>query len=159
LLASTLGRLYSSTYYALRDTKTPLKYAIIRVLLTTGLGYAFAIPLPHVLGIEQRWGVAGLTISAGISSWVEFALLRRTLNHRIGSTGLAGDYLIKLWSAALLGGFAGWGIHHVLPHVSPIPLAIVVLIPYGAIYFGMAALFNLPEAHGLFGMISRRFSR
>src|SRR5436190_4108044 len=39
LLASTLGRLYSSTYYALRDTKTPLRYAIVRVLLTTVLGY------------------------------------------------------------------------------------------------------------------------
>ena len=33
LLASTLGRLYSSTYYALRDTRTPLRYAIIRVVL------------------------------------------------------------------------------------------------------------------------------
>src|SRR5579862_1983070 len=37
LLASTLGRLYSSTYYALRDTRTPLRYAIVRVALTTGL--------------------------------------------------------------------------------------------------------------------------
>src|SRR6266581_1950578 len=27
LLASTLGRLYSSTYYALKDTRTPLRYA------------------------------------------------------------------------------------------------------------------------------------
>jgi putative peptidoglycan lipid II flippase len=36
LLASTLGRLYASTYYALHDTRTPLRYAIIRVALTTG---------------------------------------------------------------------------------------------------------------------------
>ena len=28
LLASTLGRLYSSTYYALRDTRTPLNFAV-----------------------------------------------------------------------------------------------------------------------------------
>src|SRR5439155_4640290 len=39
LLASTLGRLYSSTYYALRDTRTPLRYAIVRLALTTALGY------------------------------------------------------------------------------------------------------------------------
>src|SRR5436309_3095109 len=32
LLASTLGRLYSSAYYALRDTRTPLRYAIVRVV-------------------------------------------------------------------------------------------------------------------------------
>src|SRR6266404_4547786 len=44
LLASTLGRLYASTYYALHDTRTPLRYAVIRVTLTTILGYLFAIP-------------------------------------------------------------------------------------------------------------------
>src|SRR4030095_4942446 len=43
LLASTLGRLSSSTYYALRDTRTPLRYAIVRVVLTTALGYVCAI--------------------------------------------------------------------------------------------------------------------
>ena len=92
LLVSTLGRLYSSTYYALRDTRTPLRYAIIRVVLTTVLGYLSAIPLPHLLGIEQRWGVAGLTVSAGVASWVEFLLLRRTLNLRIGATGLSAPF-------------------------------------------------------------------
>src|SRR5215212_2257625 len=35
LLASTLGRLYASTYYALHDTRTPLRYAVVRVFLTT----------------------------------------------------------------------------------------------------------------------------
>ncbi len=34
LLTVTLGRLYSSAFYALRDTKTPLRYAMIRVALT-----------------------------------------------------------------------------------------------------------------------------
>src|SRR5439155_23702270 len=88
LLASTLGRLYSSTYYALHDTRTPLRYAIVRVILTTGLGYLCALPLPKLLGVDPKWGVAGLTASAGIAGWIEFALLRRTLNRRIGHTGL-----------------------------------------------------------------------
>src|SRR5204862_8097811 len=60
LLASTLGRLYSSTYYALRDTRTPLRYAVIRVVLTTVLGYLCAIPLPRALGVPAVWGAAGL---------------------------------------------------------------------------------------------------
>jgi putative peptidoglycan lipid II flippase len=47
LLASTLGRLYSSTYYAFRDTRTPLRYAFVRVALTTALGYLSALPLPR----------------------------------------------------------------------------------------------------------------
>src|SRR5438874_3224995 len=71
LLASTLGRLYASTYYALHDTRTPLRYAVVRVILTTGLGYLSAIPLPPLIGIDPKWGAAGLTASAGIAGWVE----------------------------------------------------------------------------------------
>ena len=55
LLAATLGRLYSSTYYALRDTRTPLLFAIIHVALTTVLGYLCALPLPRYLGLDPKW--------------------------------------------------------------------------------------------------------
>src|SRR5207249_5195016 len=68
LLASTLGRLYASSFYALRDTRTPLRYALVRVVLTTVLGYLFAIPLPRWLGIPTIWGAAGLTASAGLAA-------------------------------------------------------------------------------------------
>src|SRR5262249_46098426 len=71
LLASTLGRLYSSTYWALRDTRTPLRYALVRVTLTTILGYLSAIPLPRMLNLAPMWGAAGLTASAGIAAWFE----------------------------------------------------------------------------------------
>jgi len=130
LLASTLGRLYSSTYYALHDTRTPLRYAIIRVTLTTVLGYLFALPLPVALGINPKWGVAGLTASAGIAGWIEFALLRRTLNRRIGKTGLAGSYQIKLWLAAVVAAGIGWGLKSLVGTLHPIPLAAVVLGGY-----------------------------
>ncbi len=55
----------------LRDTRTPLNFAVVRVALTTVLGYLFAIPLPRALGVDQSWGAAGLTASAGIAGWVE----------------------------------------------------------------------------------------
>jgi putative peptidoglycan lipid II flippase len=155
LLASTLGRLYSSTYYALRDTRTPLRFAILRVFLTTVLGYLCAIPLPRLLGIAPRWGVAGLTISAGVASWVEFTLLRRTLNGRIGRTGLPKDYLAKLWIAALGAAAVGWAIHHYFLHHSPILAAVLVLGPYGAVYFGATAALQLPEARSLFARAFR----
>ena len=47
LLAATMGRLYNSAFYALFDTRTPLRFAIIRVVLTVISGYLCAIPLPH----------------------------------------------------------------------------------------------------------------
>src|SRR5262249_31405365 len=90
LLASTLARLYASTFYALRDTRTPLRFAIVRVVLTTVLGYLAAIPLPHALHVNARWGVAGLTASAGLAGWVEFVLLRAAADKRIGQHAALG---------------------------------------------------------------------
>jgi len=159
LLASTLGRLYSSTYYALKDTRTPLRYAVLRVLLTTILGYLSAIPLPHLLGIESRWGVAGLTISAGISSWVEFTLLRRTLNLRIGATGLSHMYLLKGWTAALIAAGIGRALFLAVAHRNPIVAAIVVLGAYGTLYFAGAFVLGLSEVRALFEMVSRLRAR
>jgi putative peptidoglycan lipid II flippase len=152
LLASTLGRLYASTYYALRDTRTPLRFAIVRVTLTTVLGWLLSIPAPQLLGIEARWGAAGLTISAGIAGWIEFALLRRGLNARIGRTGLAPAYLGRLWLAAVLGAAAAWAVKLEVPALHPIALAVVTLAPYGAVYVGVCILLG---AASLSAMLSR----
>jgi putative peptidoglycan lipid II flippase len=146
LLASTHGRLYSSTYYALHDTRTPLWFAVIRVFLTTMLGYICAIILPPVLGLDPKWGVAGLTASAGIAGWIEYLLLRRSLNSRIGSTGVAAIYLVKLWAAAAISAIIGFGLKWILPPVHPILLAILVLGTYGVLYFAIGAGFGVPEA-------------
>jgi putative peptidoglycan lipid II flippase len=150
LLSATLGRLYSSAYYALRDTRTPLRFAMVRVALTSVLGYLFAIPMPHWLGLEPRWGAVGLTISAGIASWVEFTLLRRRLNRRIGRTGISRDYLVRLWAASIAAAAFGWTVRHFWSHHSPILLAIIVLVPYGIVYFGTALLLQVSEARALF---------
>jgi putative peptidoglycan lipid II flippase len=155
LLASTLARLYSSTYYALRDTRTPFRYAIVRVTLTSVLGYLCALPLPRLLGVEPKWGVAGLTASAGIAGWIEFALLRRTLNRRIGKTGLPGGYVTRLWIAAILGADLGWTLKLLLGNLHPIPLAAVVLGSYGLCYFGTAWFLGLAEARAVVTRVLR----
>ncbi|MGH9874407.1 MAG: murein biosynthesis integral membrane protein MurJ [Pyrinomonadaceae bacterium] len=155
LLASTLGRLYSSTYYALHDTRTPLRFAIVRVTLTTILGYFFALPLPRALGIDPKWGVAGLTASAGIAGWIEFALLRRSLNRRIGRTGLSAAYVIKLWIAALLAAGIGWTFKLLLGDIHPIPLAAVVLGAYGVAYFAVTFFMELSESRAVIGRMLR----
>jgi putative peptidoglycan lipid II flippase len=157
LLASTLGRLYSSTFYALRDTRTPLRFAIIRVLLTTILGYLAALPLPRLLGIEPRWGVAGLTISAGIASWVEFALLQRGLRGRIGHVGVPAGFLVQVWFAALLAAGAGRGLTYALGQRNHVFLAVVVLGLYGIVFFGVTLAMKLREAQSMIGLFGRRF--
>jgi putative peptidoglycan lipid II flippase len=145
LLASTLGRLYSSTYYALRDTRTPLRYAIVRLMLTTGLGYLFAIPLPRWVGVAPMWGAAGLTASAGIAGWVEMLMLRRTMNARIGQTGLSASYLMRLWVASIAAVAVGWGIRLISPAaLAPIVLALVVFVPYLIGFAAVSWLLAIP---------------
>ncbi len=156
LLAVTLGRLYASMYYALRDTRTPLRYAVLRVLLTTIFGYLCSIPLPPLLGLNPRWGVVGLTASAGLCGWLELILLRSSLKPRIGKTGLPVSFTLKLWTAAALGAAAGWAGKVAMDAAHPIALAAVSLGLYGGVYFGAAAAFGVPEARGLIHTVFRR---
>jgi len=156
LLASTLGRLYSSSYYALRDTKTPLRFAIVRVVLTTVLGYFFAIPLPSLLGVPQSWGAAGLTASAGIAGWVEFTLLRATLNARIGKTGLAASYVAKLWTAAIAGAAAAWAVKLSIPALPPVVAALLIIGPYGLVFLAMSLALRIEGAAATLRMVLRR---
>jgi putative peptidoglycan lipid II flippase len=155
LLAATLGRLYSSTYYALHDTRTPLLFAIIHVALTTVLGYLCAILLPPHLGIEPKWGVVGLTASASVAAWIEFLLLRRSLNRRIGRTGLPLAYSTKLWIAALIGAAVGWTLKLLLGPLHPIPLAAVVLGGFGVTYFAVTFALGISEARNVIGKFGR----
>jgi len=156
LLASTLGRLYSSTYYALRDTRTPLRFAVIRVALTTGLGYLCALPLPRLIGIEPRWGAVGLTASAGVAGWVEFTLLRRRLNRRIGQTGLPAVLVAKLWTSAAVAAAAGWAAKLALGDGHRVVFGAAILGTYGAIYLAAAYLLGVEECAGALRRLTRR---
>ena len=155
LLASTLGRLYSSTYYALRDTRTPLRFAVIRVALTGALGWLCAVPLPLWLGIEPRWGVAGLTASAGVAGWVEFTLLRRTLNRRIGRTGLSASLTLRLWTAALVAAAAAWSIKLALGTARPTLDGATILAVYGVAYFAATYALQVEESAGVLKRLAR----
>ncbi|MEO7191903.1 MAG: murein biosynthesis integral membrane protein MurJ [Vicinamibacterales bacterium] len=158
LLASTLGRLYSSTCYALRDTRTPLRFAIIRIAITTSLGYVCAFPLPRWLGMPPAWGAAGLTASAGLAGWVEFALLRRAVNERIGWTGLPGALVTSLWGAAFAAALVAWAVSSRLPLETPLARAVLVLTVYGLIYLAATAVLGVAETTTMLGRLrgSRR---
>jgi putative peptidoglycan lipid II flippase len=179
LLAVTLGRLYSSAFYALRDTKTPLRYAMMRVALTGILGYLFAIPLrpllidalqlahvplPMIQGSTKPLGAIALTATAGVAGWLEFLLLRRSLGRRIGPVPLSRTYLASLWASAIAAGVAGaafyayvtprLGAH--LPHYfAHIRDGIIVCGVFGVVYFAATALLGVPEARATLARFRR----
>lgn len=158
LVASTVGRLYSSAYYALRDTRTPVRFAVLRVVLTTVLGYLCSLRLPKLLGIDTFWGAAGLTASAGFAAWVEFVLLRRGMNRKIGHSEFPSQYFAKLWVAAVIAAAVAWGAKLTLHPQRPWIAAVLILTPYGMVYLGCTALFGVDQAGALVRRVLRKKS-
>jgi putative peptidoglycan lipid II flippase len=156
LLSNTMGRLYQSVHYALQDTRTPFYFAGIRVAFSAILGYVAAIHGPAIMGIDQRWGVAGLTGASGISAWIEYSLLKRSLKSRIGRTGLEASFLAKLWIAAGAGAVCALAMKTMVTHYHPLISAIAVLGVYGIIYFIAAFALRIPEVKKLLNRIAKR---
>jgi putative peptidoglycan lipid II flippase len=146
LLAATMARLYSSAFYALRDTRTPLRFATLRVALTAGLGVFCGLYLPGLIGVDARYGAAGLTASAGLAGWIEFALLRDGIGKRIGECHLPRGLLPRLWGAAALATALALGLKLALPPMHPVLRAALVLGLFGATYLGAALLLGIDEA-------------
>ena len=159
LLASTLGRLYSSAFYALKETRTPLRFALLRVALTLGLGYLGARHAPAWLGIDPKWGTAGLTATAGVAGWVEFTLLRRALNRRIGVTGVPAAALARLWGAAGAAAAVGWGVKLITAGLPALVMAGLVVGAFGATYLGATAAMGEGESAAVWARVRRRLGR
>lgn len=156
LLAATLGRLYSSAFYAVHDAVTPLRAGLLRIALTAGLGLVGALLLPGWLGVPASWGAAGLTLSAGIAGWVEFLVLRRALCRRLGRFALPFIELTKLWGAALVAAAVATGMRLLTVDFGPIWQALAVVPAFGLTYVAVTWLLDIPESAVLAGRVLGR---
>ena len=159
LLAATLARLVSSSFYALRDTRTPLRFALLRIGTGIALGWPAALWLPGALGIDARWGAALLTLSSGVAGWTELALLRRAIARRVGAVRIGAGVLARLWGAAVAAAAAGWGVKRLLGGVDARLVAVAALSAFGVVYLALTATLGVGEARGLAGRLTRRLRR
>ena len=167
LLAATLGRLYSSAFYAMHDTRPPFRIALARVIGGAALALLFAFPLrpmfPAIIGalglpVPAATGllaVTGISLASALASWIEFLLLRRGIRRRIGAGESKTAYMAKLWIAALVAGAAGVLADRflALPNILE---AILVSSAFGIVYFGVALVLGVPEARATLGRFTRR---
>jgi putative peptidoglycan lipid II flippase len=124
--------------------------------LTIILGYLFAIPLPAQLGLDPRWGTAGLTASAGIAGWIEFLLLRRTLERRLGRTGVPLSFVALLWMSAAVAAVAAWVVKLAVNEQHPLLLALFSLGMYGITYLTITAELRIPESRRVLARFRRQ---
>lgn len=146
LLASTTGRLYASASFAMRDTKTPFRFAVARVLLAAFLGGLFGLGVPQWLSIDPRWGVSALAAGSGVAAWIEFRLLRKLVHMRIGAVEVPPAVLTRLWAAAALAGVAGVLANRVMTGLHPVLTAVVVVGVFGAAYLGVTRVLGVDSA-------------
>ncbi len=168
LVAATEARLYASAFYALRDTRTPLRFAVIRVATTGVLGALAAFPLraplaalAHGAGIEvpgaeqgaATIGALGLTASAGVAGWLELLLLRAALERRLdGRVRAARRHTAKVVLAAAVAAGAATLVRPLAARLSGTPAleALAVVGTFGVSYFALAFALRIPEASRLF---------
>ena len=187
LLASTGTRIFSSTFFALHDTKTPAKIAVVRVATSAILGVALMVQFgrmafdggslgpiqlpsfsvgPFGFGIfdvdrvgGETLGPVGLALAAAVGAWLEWFLLRRYLTREIGRVTPTLGLLARSAGAALVAAIVARVIAWLLPELAPIPTAVLVLGPFVLVYFGLGQLLGLPEAQAFVARLRGLVSR
>lgn len=177
LSAQTSGRLYASAFYALKDTKRPLRFAALRVSLGIALGYYAVRILPGQLGLPGHLGAVFITVTTGVTAWVELTLLRRALRRELGALPSIRGQLVKVWGAALAAGVVTLGLKVLLgaqfgtvaqvtaewgggvlapPQLPRVPVSLALLGLFGGLY-GVACLgLRVPQATALVKRVFRR---
>ncbi len=162
LLGQTMARLYTSAFYALGDTRTPMHIAALRLVLTAALGYLFAFPLLRALGLSPSWGTVGLSASAGVAGWIEYLILSAALRRRVGAHGVPGLLVARLWSIALSAAGAAWAVRLPLRALlgdRPMLVAPPTLLVFGLAYLAAGVFIGDPEALRLRDALRRRLRR
>lgn len=146
LVATTQSRLFVSTFWALGNTRTPLRIACFRVALTTLLGYLAVFPLRSIFALDAIYCSAALTASAGIAGWIEFILFRYALITHIGRFDLGGRTIKVLWGIAIASAAVAFGFKLLVPGLHVVVRGIIVLGLYGLLYICGAVAAGIPEA-------------
>ena len=155
LLATTMARLYASTFYALGDTRTPLRFALVRVAAAAALGYVAALHLPGWLGIDRRWGVAGIALATALAGTWEYTRLRHAVQARVGPVRSGVREVLPLVGAAAGAAAIGWAVRTLTSALHPLAAAPIVLAVFGGAYLALAAAL-VPETRALAAGLARR---
>jgi putative peptidoglycan lipid II flippase len=174
LLASTTTRVYQSAFFALRDTATPARAALVRVAVAVTAGavlmvqfepvsvFGLAIPagaLAAYTAAGLPLGPVGLAGGAALGAWVEWFWLRRRLGVALGGVGAGVGRIGRMFIAALFAAAVARWLAGQVAAFDPLPSAAIVAALYGAVYLGLAALLRLEEARALGSAVARRIVR
>jgi putative peptidoglycan lipid II flippase len=159
LMASTQGRLLTTAFYALKNTRTPFKMSVVRVTVSIILATVFSLLLPRVLPISPDWATGGIALASSVAGLVEFFLLRRSLSREIAFDSLPTKYLGSLMLSSLVAGFAGYIVFYFAEPLTLVPVWIsggFAVATFGSVYLGLTLIFKVSESAMFYQKIRRR---
>ena len=158
LYAYSLVKIVTPTFYALGDTKTPVRFA----------AFVIAVKIAVNLALIRELGFLGLALGTSIASVLNTALLFHALSKRIGGLGEHHVLLsiVKITIAGLVMGVGAWWLQSQLAgmfgdttlaaRVAAVGLSIVGGL---AILLLISRLLRVQEAAALTSMVRRKLRR
>jgi putative peptidoglycan lipid II flippase len=155
LVAFSAVNILARAFYALGDTRTPMRISVFCLALNLVFAAVFLLGL--------RLGAAGLGVANTLSSWLNFGLLLYSLRRKLGrlELGELRRSLPGLLGAAVLGGLTAWALYRgwdlQVGRESVLARLGAVFVPLGfaaGVYGGVALFAGVPAARQLFRMLS-----
>lgn len=141
LPANAASRVVSASSFALGDTKSPARFAIVRVVVSTAVA----------LGTMRSLGVSGIVLGAAVAAWLELALLTRLVAAELGGIGWGEVPLARILAAALGTALAGLGARLATNSLGlqPVVAAALILLCAGLTFVLMIQVLGLASLRQL----------
>jgi putative peptidoglycan lipid II flippase len=166
LVATTATRLLQNAFYALHDTRTPARVALVRLAASAGVGAALMlaldratlgdVPLVDAPEGALRLGAVGLASGSAVGAWLELALLRRALRRHAPAFHLPVGRAARMAGLAAAAALPAGALWLVLPPGPPLLTAAPVLAVYGVGYLALGHALRFPEGEAWTGRLLRR---
>jgi putative peptidoglycan lipid II flippase len=146
LVGQATVKLFASGFYALRDTRTPVKIATLSLLVSTGLAVL----------LMRRYGPAGIAFGLSLEATISVVLHLRDLDRRIGAILTRADWRAAAVSLAAAGVAVAASVAatQATTGLSPVPLALVGLGIFAVTYLAFTMALKHPDAARLWKLVS-----
>jgi len=138
LVGQASVKLFASGFYALRDTRTPVRIAIVSLAVSAILSWL----------LMRRFGPAGIALGSSVGGTLNTVLNLRSLDRRIGTVLQPRDWrtLGIVVAAGLAAAALAFGADLLVAAWRPIPRGIAVLGIFGVAYGALTSALRHPDA-------------
>ena len=138
LVGQATVKLFASGFYAMRDTRTPVKIATSSLVVSTGLAWL----------LMQWLGPPGIALGSSLGVFLNTSLHLHHLNGRIGPVLRGADWraLGITLVAGVLAGASAIGVARLTGGVTPVPRGVAVLGIFGIVYAALTLALQHPDA-------------